>query len=216
MRARIPRNTIFMLVVCMLTACSAAAPAQVLGNPAQSQLSPTVTVSTQQPDTLESLRRRTLQLPTLAPGQPCPRAQGRIVSPEIAPAIGHGPIYAAGLGEAGILDFGYPPPKESGFYGSEWSGQKVLWAQAPSYRGPVLIRGRQLDGPNELRFSEGKQPPLELWLRAYDATGNEQLTGWRYMPSYTRLRAPGCYAYQVDGQGFSDIIIFEARPSAPR
>jgi hypothetical protein len=26
------------------------------------------------------------------------------------------------------------------------------------------------------------------------------------------VRGPGCYAYQVDGIGFSDVIVFEARP----
>lgn len=30
-------------------------------------------------------------------------------------------------------------------------------------------------------------------------------------PSLTRVRAPGCYAYQVDGRTFSYLVIFEAR-----
>jgi hypothetical protein len=28
-----------------------------------------------------------------------------------------------------------------------WMGQKVLWFVHADYRGPVVIRGRQLDGP---------------------------------------------------------------------
>ena len=35
-------------------------------------------------------------------------------------------------------------------------------------------------------------------------------TSWRSFPSYTRLKAPGCYAYQVDGDGFRTIIVFRA------
>jgi hypothetical protein len=30
-------------------------------------------------------------------------------------------------------------------------------------------------------------------------------------PSLTRLRAPGCYAYRVDGRPFSYLVVFEAR-----
>jgi len=26
------------------------------------------------------------------------------------------------------------------------------------------------------------------------------------------VRAPGCYAYQVDGVDFSSVIVFEAKP----
>lgn len=32
----------------------------------------------------------------------------------------------------------------------------VLWFVYPGYSGPVLVRGRQLDGPNELRFERGQ------------------------------------------------------------
>ena len=37
--------------------------------------------------------------------------------------------------------------------------------------------------------------------------------GWYYWlnwPSYTRLRAGGCYAYQVDGATSSRVIVFRA------
>jgi hypothetical protein len=30
-------------------------------------------------------------------------------------------------------------------------------------------------------------------------------------PSFTRVRAPGCYEYQVDGLRFGYLIVFEAR-----
>jgi len=33
-------------------------------------------------------------------------------------------------------------------------------------------------------------------------------------PAATFLRAPGCYAYQVDGRGFSYLIVFTARPTS--
>ena len=72
------------------------------------------------------------------------------------------------------------------------------------YRGPVLVRGRQLDGPNELRFNRGLLPPREMRILPAPQLRTE--------PSFTRVRAPGCYGYQVDGIGFSYLIVFEAKP----
>jgi hypothetical protein len=40
---------------------------------------------------------------------------------------------------------------------------------------------------------------------------------WADYPSYTRVRAPGCYAYVVDGLGVHKVIVFRAvRPSTAR
>jgi hypothetical protein len=77
----------------------------------------------------------------------------------------------------------------------------------PIYTGPVLVRGLQLDGPNELRFDRGLLPPRAMKI----LSGSQQR---RSRPSYTRVQAPGCYAYQVDGVGFRDVIVFEAKPTA--
>ena len=37
----------------------------------------------------------------------------------------------------------------------------------------------------------------------------------RLNPAATFLLAPGCYAYQVDGRGFSYLIVFEAHVFSP-
>ena len=71
-------------------------------------------------------------------------------------------------------------------------------------RGPVLIRGRRLDGSDPVRFEHGDNPPAaELRIGEEDLgrwpVGTTTADGQRYRRSYTRLRAPGCYAYQVDG-----------------
>ena len=70
----------------------------------------------------------------------------------------------------------------------------------PRYAGRVLVRGRRLDGPGLVRFGRGLVPALELRMPA----------GRREQPSFTRLRSPGCYAYQVDGRTFSRVVIFRA------
>jgi hypothetical protein len=153
---------------------------------------------------------RPLRIPQITPSAPCPVTPAQIVSSGFSPALGQGPVYPA-IGTP-TLQFIYPPQPGQLWYGSEWSGQKVLWVARPSYRGPVLIRGRQLDGPNELRFGSGLQPSREMRLRS---VGGSAPGGWQNRPSYTRLRARGCYAWQVDGTTFSRIIVFKAELAQP-
>jgi hypothetical protein len=151
-----------------------------------------------------------LHIPALQAGESCPVSRLRTVSPDFGPGLGDGPVYPVGFTERSVLLFEYPPHKRSVFAGSKWSGQKVLWISDPKYEGPILIRGRQLDGRNEVRFGHGGdlKPRPELAFESGEAVG---VAGdWWDFPSYTRLRAPGCYAYQVDGDGFSDVIVFRA------
>ena len=151
--------------------------------------------------------RRPLRIPRVDASAPCPVAQGHTVSPSFGVALGVGPVYPVGLGESATLPFVYPVRPDQVWYPSEWSGNKVLWVGAPTYRGPVLIRGRQLDGPNLVRFENGTLPPAELRL---DPLGGSAPGGWQHRPTYTRVRAPGCYAYQVDGTTFSRVVVFRA------
>jgi len=126
---------------------------------------------------------------------------------------GRGPAYP-NFGSSAGLEFYWPPlPAQSDWYGSGWSGDKVLWWVAGTYTGPVLIRGHRIDGPQFVRFDVGSPPPLELRIRA--GKGSSFWKGARDRPSYTRVRAAGCYAYQIDGTSFSRVIIFKARVIPP-
>jgi hypothetical protein len=158
---------------------------------------------------------RSLHLPRLSPGAACPRSP-RHIRPEPPPygaerLVGPGPAYPA--------FYSTPPydpsdPSSIVHYGGGrveggWYYLKVLWLTSPHYRGPLLIRGRQLDGPNELRFDMGASPPREIRIPA----GRGELRhGWKDRASYSRFRAPGCYGYQLDGLSFSRIIVFPAAP----
>lgn len=154
-----------------------------------------------------ALERRPLRLPTIIQGAPCPRAMGRQVDAAYGPALGDGPLYAVGLGAYGVLGIA----RGGDFAGSAWGGNKVLWLSSPAYRGPALIRGRQLNGPDPVRFERGDRPPAELRFPLHTGVGSAGTErGWRELPSYTRLRVPGCYAYQVDGIGFTETIVFDA------
>jgi hypothetical protein len=162
---------------------------------------------------------RPLHIPRLPPGSHCrtsrPDRKGDLSRIGFAgTAWGSGPVYPGGLGSRRpVLRFALPAPPTSDFYGSEWSGNKVLWMIARARRGPVLIRGRQVDGPNEVRFERGTVPGKELripgrrWGRSSRGGGSRA--------SYTRVRAPGCYAYQVDGLRFSKVIFFAAVADVP-
>jgi len=155
------------------------------------------------------LEQRPLHLPALAVGAPCVTTKGSQVSPDYGIALGNGPVYPVGLGAEGVLE--YAPSQN--FESSDWGGQKVLWVVSPAYHGLVLIRGGRLDGAGldgagEVRFQRGDIPPAVL---EFDALGLDP-DGWNGNPSYTRIRAPGCYAYQVGGDGFSEVIVFQAVP----
>jgi hypothetical protein len=101
-------------------------------------------------------------------------------------------------------------PSPALFGGSAWGGQKVLWLGAPSYHGPVLIRGRKLTGGG-LGFGAGKIPLAEVDVPPGRPGGvGLNRDGWRLWGGYVRLRSPGCYGVQVDGTTFSEVIIFRA------
>lgn len=158
---------------------------------------------------VDSDLRRPPRWPDLAPGAPCPVTERIDTIPGYPLAVpGPGPVYP--ILPSGTLHLSY----EGGFAGSGWGGQKVLWVTDFAYNGPVLIRGRQLDGPNELRFDDGTDPATEIQIPQgpTGTSGGGFPAGWRQRPSFTRARATGCYAYQVDGQTFSYAIVFLILP----
>lgn len=160
-----------------------------------------------------SMLWRPLNLPTLGPGETCPVAAALRVSNSFGLAVGDGPVFASGLGGKAVLPFEYPPSKRSIFFGSGWGGNKVLWIASPSYAGPVLIRGEQLNGPQVVGFSLGGR--LAYTNLQFPPGKQQGDHGWRNWPTATRLQASGCYAYQVDGTTFSEVIVFRAIATHP-
>jgi hypothetical protein len=151
------------------------------------------------------LLRRPVHIPSLPAGSPCPASEARgTIGFHGSPAFGPGPAYA-GLGAIAnhaaliyLVGWGY----------DGWDGTKLLWI-VPGYYGPYIVRGRQLDGPSELRFDQGPgwTNRLHSELRFVGPEGE-------FHPAATYLHGPGCYAYQVDGRGFSYLIVFAARPAS--
>jgi hypothetical protein len=150
------------------------------------------------------LLRRPLHIPTLAAGTPCPADTPTGGSDAYGKTrFGPGPAYPT----LGLRDGHAALTYLVGWGYDGWDGTKVLWT-VPSYRGPYIVRGRQLDGPGEVRFDQGPNWTNKLHNELRLVGPYADLN-----PAATFLRAPGCYAYQVDGRGFSYTIVFDARPA---
>lgn len=159
--------------------------------------------------TVNGLQARPLHLARLTTG-PCQPTPGQAAD-QFSPfgtgfTPGDGPVYPI-LGEQTV---------------GAGETRKVLWIASPRYQGPILVRGRQLDGDGTVRFGDSAAADAALELgssSAADGSGNASGgasgsagggDGWRSWPKYTFVTAPGCYAYQVDGAGFTETIVFRA------
>lgn len=187
------------------------------------------------------LEARSFLMPALRPGGDCPLAAAIQVpgvpaegglgpgdgSDEGLAALARGPVYAVFPGVPRLLDFAVPNGRRPVRSERERPSADVLWVARPSYDGPVLIRGRQVGGPNRLGFGTAPRPkrqlrlgrdgwvsggPFRVWGQRADLP-----RGWRAAVTTTRGHPvrPGedqtsCYAYQVDGNGFSYQIVFVA------
>jgi hypothetical protein len=140
--------------------------------------------------------------PASCPAEGVPRVRPEVRA--VAFAYGEGPVFA-GLGTGdGVVRYTVDTRSHDG-----WHYYKTLWAIAPTYAGEVVVTGKQVGGDTELRFNPGAEfpGPKNLRLRfPQDDSGK-----WRYGPSETLIRAPGCYAFHVAGEGFEQTIAFEAR-----
>jgi hypothetical protein len=148
--------------------------------------------------------RRPLHLPRVGPDWSCPTSSGhRIDNGQFGGiALGPGPveplIAMAGDLERGVIAF-------SRRHG--WWSAKTLWFSHPRYQGPVLIRGRRLDGRGRIVF--GEDPSLIDPQLPPKPTINGT-NGWREWPGGTFIRSLGCYGWQVDGSDFSHVVVFRA------
>lgn len=132
-------------------------------------------------------------------GQPVPLRHPKVRA--VAFARGDGPVYV-GLGTGSEVPYTEDTREHDG-----WYYYKTLWAVAPRYEGRVSITGHQLDGANRLMFNTGPFPGTKLnALEMPPDPGGR----WRYGPSDTLIRAPGCYAFEIQGEGFRQVITFVA------
>jgi hypothetical protein len=150
---------------------------------------------------------RPLHFPAFRPGQRCPASPGRPVSTADfgGIALGDGPVRVV-IADAGDLRHGVAvlinpssvPP---------WLGLKTLWFSVPAYQGPFVIRAERLGAPGAVAL--GEAPAVAPLVVPPGPTLNGT-GGWREAPGGLWARTPGCYAWQVDGLTFSEVIIVRA------
>jgi hypothetical protein len=177
------------------------------------------------------LRNRPLNQPALGADGSCPSDSSHDVKPVVTSGKG-GPNFGFGPGPAylsGITQL-YP-----GAFDNE------VWMIDATYRGPVLIRGHQVNGGGAVSFQPptafagtnfsgaGAPPPgpavatvttagevmtfyAELDIPAAEASFPK--ASWRLFFARTHIDAPGCYAFQLDGLTFSTVIVFHVMDAA--
>ena len=167
-----------------------------------------IVVATALPDGWAALQQVPLQIPTLTPGEVCPVVPGIQVNPNMGDALGAGPLFLVGLGAQGALDLSQAS-QQNGEY-----SMLILLTAPPGYTTNMLVRGRQMDGPNAVLFfsrSVGSEPLDQLQLTP-DAAGTS--ADWLTWSAYLVVSGPGCYGLQIDSAGFSEVIVFRAVKAA--
>ena len=159
---------------------------------------------------LPAALHRPLHFPVVRRGQRCPVSSGFPVGNRYLAglALGRGPvrplIASAGDVRHGIADL--DPAETPG-----WREFKTLWFSVPSYQGPFTIRAKQLNGPGPIRLGgSGGLPTTAAPIVVPPGPTLNGGGGWRTDPSGTWAKRPGCYAWQIDGLTFSEIVVVHA------
>lgn len=147
---------------------------------------------------LNPLNQRPVELPSVEAGAMCPSSDqvplatnGLQIDGRPVPQYGYGagPVYLSGQ--------------------LEWySGQVAVLLADPSYPGPLLIRGAEINARGGFPFSSSTG---ELSISRSQGPPH-----WRM--SLTTLRSDlgaGCYAIQIDGTDFVEEIVFSVKPGSP-
>jgi hypothetical protein len=161
-----------------------------------------------------SLLARPLHFPSLQPGESCPATAGATVSNSFfsGVALGNGPVRVL-IANRGDLVQGGANLGTTNAPG--WLALQTLWFAMPGYDGPFVVRAKRLgeNGPIEVQPGQtGLEPGSGPLVVPAGPTLNT-MDGFRTMPSSTWVTSAGCYAWQVDGRNFSEVIVVDAAPA---
>src|SRR4029077_18926252 len=145
---------------------------------------------------------RPLRLPVLQANGRCPTSADveGTTSAFGGPALGSGPVRLMSAAVVPIARMSSMPL----WYSPDAT---TIWVSGPSYQGPWIVRGHQLDGPSPLIL--GNPPALTASLVVPPIPTINTTDGYRSVPTSFLVQQPGCYAVQVDGLTFSYDIVFQ-------
>jgi hypothetical protein len=166
---------------------------------------------------LAQLRQRPLNLPKLLADGACPDSP--MPSKDVYFKVGghvssgyvygnHGPIYGWGGGEI---------TGNHGYY------YHVTYLSDAKYQGLAIVRGRRLDGTQQLMFSGPLAAGSLVTTDTVDGTSTQFFdelvlpTGppngsvWRQWPVLQGVPGAGCYGFQLDGPSFQDNFVVTVR-----
>lgn len=101
----------------------------------------------------------------------------------------------------GVATLGHDPSTPN------WLSLKTHWFSGPSYDGPFVVRVTRLDGSTPV--AQGPSPQNGPLVVPPGPTVNGG-QGWREVPYPTYMKTPGCYAWEVDGLTFREIVVLRA------
>jgi hypothetical protein len=160
---------------------------------------------------------RRLHLPSLGPGGRCPATSGKATNTSYfgGSIFGSGPVRVS-IGNRGDTARGQVVLSTTAV--PRWHALETIWFARPGYNGPFVVRAARLGRPGSIEVQPGGtglspgSGPLVVAAGptsdSYPAAGHGADKGYyRTVPGSTWVKSPGCYAWQVDGQGFSDVIV---------
>src|SRR3984893_14699275 len=149
--------------------------------------------------TATTLLARPLKLPAVQSGSACPVTPVSSRNVNVTDPRGHGPFYLGG-------------PMPQGHF--PWN--KTVWVLVDGARGPVLLRGGRVDGTGSLTFSGNPADHADTGVTLSSAGGVSATFYERVIDLgtedafYVYPATTGCYALQVDGGSFEDVIVISA------
>ncbi len=158
---------------------------------------------------------RPLHLPVVRSGAVCcPASRGEVVNTRYyynysGVGLGKGPVQLVLAQSTGDLLAGSVDLSPSDTPG--WMAFKTTWISAPSYQGPFIVRAKGIDGAGRIALLDGALPgPLFVppGPTVNDFAGNRAAIAGTYVSE------PGCFAFQVNGNHFSESIVVDAVESS--
>jgi hypothetical protein len=166
-------------------------------------------------DAMTALNQRPMRPPVLAPNARCP-ASAAVDNSSVNPNYGQGvgPVYLSG---------------QMSWYAG---GQADFLMVDSRYSGPLLVRGFQLGGGTQLTVTLADEPSAGVVYKERQhgvavvpairpATGGLELEAvvpssfWRAWIGRLSTDGPGCFGLQVDGDVFTEFIVFPVLAGAP-